>query len=53
MVRDYFTALYVAEVLDIDEDTARSKMEGSQHFSQAELNTLEEVSDIPVEKLNA
>jgi len=53
MVRDYFTARYIAESLNIELTEARQKLANERRFSKAELETLEEISGISVKDLLA
>jgi len=53
MVRDYFTARYVAESLDIKLVEARHKLANERRFTRAELESIEAASGIAVEQLLA
>jgi len=51
MVKDYFTARYVAEVLDIEVEEAQHKLGEERLFTILDLKTLEYTSGIVMEKL--
>jgi len=53
MVRDYFTAWYVAESLDIKLAEAKHKLADERWFNKAELESIEAASGIAVEYLLA
>ena len=53
MVRDYFTARYVAESLDIKLAEARHKLANERRFNKVELESIEAASGIAVEQLLA
>ena len=53
MVRNYFTARYIAKSLDIELAKARHKLANERRFSKAELETIEETSGIAVKDLLA
>jgi len=53
MVRDYFTARYVAESLDIKLAEARRKLANERRFNKVELESIEAASGIAVEYLLA
>jgi len=53
MIRDYFTARYIAKSLDIELAKARHKLADERRFSKAELETIEEASGIAVKDLLA
>ena len=53
MVRDYFTARYVAESLDISIVDARHKLAEERRFTQPELMLLEAASGVAVKYMLA
>jgi len=53
MVRDYFTAQYVAESLDISLVKARHKLADERRFTKIELKSLEASSGIDVKYMLA
>jgi len=53
MVRDYFTARYVAESLDISIAKARHKLANEERFTEPELMSLEAASGVAVKYMLA
>ena len=51
MVRDYFTARYIAESLDIKLVVAKHKLADERRFTREELESIEAASGIAVEQL--